>query len=287
MSEPTGSAPAGGMPAGGVTPSAPAAPYGGVVSPAVAASDEMPDGAPDDAAEGTEQVPAAPPGGTPAGAGAEPGLAPIPPTPQQAEIVSAAQQYHAAATRIQQELPQVQMGKKTLETQLAPYVNNPALLEQLPPEAQYAVRQGYAQWQQYAQREHALTQGMAEIERVAPILQTMFALEQRTAVLNQVGEPVAYQLLARRAAERSGDPNFPVSDLMEFLRGIPPHLLEQQAEKFEHFYRQGRLRERSAGMVDAMGPGGGSTAGSRAAPQGGRDMIRDAIDAELRKRPAR
>lgn len=283
MSEPTGSAPAGGMPAGGGMPSAaPAgeyAPAPGVVSPAVA-----------DAVEEPEAGALAPESGVPAGQApaepaAAPGLTPLPPTPQQAEIAAAAQHYYTAATQIQQELPQVQARIQVLEGQLAPYAQNPALLEQLPPELQWQVRQGYQQWQQAKAREGQLQKGWGEVQQAAPMLQTMYALEQRTAMLNQVGEPVAYDLLARRAAQRSGDPNFPVEEMVDFLKGTPANILEAQAGKYEALYKKGRLRERAAGMVDSMGPGGGGAARSR--PQSGRDMIQDAINAELRVRPPR
>jgi hypothetical protein len=280
MSEPTGSAPAGGTPTAGGMPSAPTGDYaGGVVSPAVEESAETPD----TGEETTETVASQP------GAGAQDAAADevpaLPPTPYQTEIVRAAQHYYQAGQQIQQELPAVRAQKRAIEQQLQPYANNPALLEQLPIEAQYAVRQGYAQWQQLSGREQQLQQGWTQIEQYAPQLQQMFALAQREAVLNQVGEPMAYNLLARRAAQRSGDPNFPVEDMTEFLRGIPANLLESQATKFEQLHKKGRLAVRAAGMVDAMGPGGGTSSGGTR--KRGMDAIRDAINDELRQRPPR
>jgi hypothetical protein len=291
MAEPTGSAPAGGMPAGGGMPSAGPgeAPWlsPGVVSDAVAQSGEMPDegeGADEEAAGAPQPAPTG--AGAPAAEGAPAGPA-YPVSQQQTEIVQAAQQYIVAAQAIQQEYPAVAAEKRALESQLAPFAQNPALLEQLPPDAQYALRQGYARWQQLSQREQQLGQGWQQIQRDAPQLQAMYQVEQQRALLNKVGEPVAYQLLAQRAAQRSGDPDFPVAEMTEFLRGIPPNILEQQAAKFETLVKNSRRRERAAGMVDAMGPGSGSVAGGRSGYKPGRDLIREGISDELRRRPPR
>jgi len=267
-------------------PSAPPAgeyaPAAGVVSPAVDASGDEVD---EEAPAPTAVTPA---GQAPAGDPlVDPGLTALPPTPQQAEIAEAAKGYVALGQRVQQEYPAVVAQEQALEAQLLPYAQNPALLEQLPPEVQYAVRQQYARWQQLGAYEQKLAADWQQVQQAAPMLQTMYALEQRTAVLNKVGEPVAYHLLAQRAAQRSGDPNFPVDEMTDFLKGTPAHLLEQQAEKFEQLYKKGRLRERAAGMVDSMGPGSGNTAGGRGGYRPGRDLIREAIDAELRQRPPR
>lgn len=287
MSQPTGSAPAGEMPAAGGMPSAaPAGEYapapGGVVSPAVEESGNEPDES-DDATQAVApagQAPAAP-------AAPDAGMAPLPPTPKMAEIAQAAQGYLAKAQQVQQNLPAVQAARAALEAQLTPYVQNPDLFAQLPPEAQYAVRQGYGQWQQLARQEQQFQADWAEITNATPQLQTMYALEQRTAMLNKVGEPVAYHLLAQRAAQRSGDPNFPIDEMTEFLQGTPASILEDQATKFETLYKKGRLRERAAGMVDAMGPGSGNTAGGQGGYRPGRQLIDEAIQSELRQRPPR
>jgi len=267
-------------------PSAPPAgeyaPAVGVVSPAVETAGDEPE------EESPESMAVAPAGQAPvADPLTDPGLTALPPTPQQAEIAEAAKGYVALAQRVQQEYPQVQAMKQTLEAQLMPYAQNPALLEQLPTEVQYSIRQQYARWQQLAAYEQKLTADWQQVTQAAPMLQTMYALEQRSAVLNKVGEPVAYHLLAQRAAQRSGDPSFPVDEMTEFLKGTPANLLEQQAGKFEQLYKKGRLRERAAGMVDAMGPGSGNTAGGQRGYRPGRDLIREAIDAELRTRPPR
>lgn len=294
MSQPTGSAPAGEMPGGGGMPGAPAGGPGAyepqVVSPGVAETtgDEGYDDEEEEpAATGEQQQPQAggvAPGQPPAQQAAAPA---IPPTPQQHEIAQAAQGLYQVAQHVQQTLPRVQTAKQVLEGQIGPYVQNPDLYNQLPPQAQQAVQAGYKQWQALSQEEQRLSGAWQEVEKNTPILQTMWALEQRTAMLNKVGEPVAYQMLARRAAERSGDPNFPIDEMQEFLRGIPPNLLEEQATKYENIYRNARRRERAAGRVDDMGPGSGSTASSRRGPRSGRDMIQDAINSELRQRPAR
>jgi hypothetical protein len=75
-----------------------------------------------------------------------------------------------------------------------------------------------------------------------------------------------------------------VKELMTFLRGIPPALLESKAQEFETFYRSARGRERQAGMVDATGPG---TPGASASRKGGRALLEDAIRDDLRRHPPR
>lgn len=274
----------GGAPAAAPTEQGGAAPEGwNPVSPAVAATE---DDTPEPSEEGQEPaggVPAVPE--TPSAAG-QPAAPQVQPTPQQQEIVQAAGQYMQAAQLIQQELPQVQGQRQLLEQQLAPYVQDPNLLASLPPQAQAAVQGAYSKWQQLAGREQQLRAGWAQVEQAAPILQTMYALEQRAAVLNAVGEPVAYQLLADRAAERSGDPDFPRQDMMKFLRGTPAAMLESQATKFEEFWRDSRRRERAAGRVDDMGPQGGAT-GRGGGRRSGGALIREAIADDLRRNPPR